>query len=84
MDGGEDCVVAVVAVVGLAGIGAKEQAPVTGQTTPCGPPFVALELKEPMTVTSRLTIAEEPTWRQRVQRKKIVIRSMLWRSSELT
>ena len=77
MDGGEDCVVAV-------GIGAKEQAPVTGQTTPCGPPFVALELKEPLEVTSRLTIAEESAWRQRAQRKKIVIRSMLWRSSELT
>ena len=81
MDGGEDC---VVAVVGLGGIGAKEQAPVPGQTKPYAPPFVALELKEPMTVTSRLTIIEEPTWRQRVQRKKIVIRSMLWRSSELT
>lgn len=80
MDGGEDC---VVAVVGLAGIGAKEQAPVTGQTTPCGPLFVVFELKEPVTVTSRLNIAEEPTWRQRVQRKKIVIRSMLWRGSEL-
>ena len=81
MDGGEDC---VVAVVGLAGIGAKEQAPVTGQTTPCGPPFVALELREPLTVTSRLTIAEESAWRQRVQRKKTVIRSMLWKASELT
>ena len=68
----------------MAGIAAKEQAPVTGQTTPCGPPFVAFELKEALTVTSRLTIAEEWAWRQRVQRKKIVMRSMLWRSSELT
>ena len=56
--GCEDC---TAAVVGLAGPGPREQGSVPAQMRTSAGPVVALELKEPPVVTSRLSIAEDST-----------------------
>ena len=73
--GCEDC---AVAAVGLAGAGPREQGSVPAQMTTSAAPVVALELKEPPVVTSRLSIAEDSTSKNKVQKMIVVMRSMVY------
>ena len=54
------CVFCTVAAAEVAGRSASEQTPELSQTMPTPPTFVAVALKEPLAVSSRLMIAEEP------------------------